>query len=119
MIFGPKGDLMGEMRTRRRQPWDLMGKSSSCPEALQREGEAREEEAREVGAAKPLLLMDAVKSVRNRVKKSGCGGMSGSTALVPAQQLAPCRRHSSGRILIRKRLKLERAENRGAQRGLL
>lgn len=111
---------MGEMRTCRRQQWDLMGKSSSCPEALQGEGEVREEEARgEVDAAKPLLLMDAVKSMRNRVKKSGCGGMRGSTALVPAQQLAPCHRHSSDRILIRKCLKLERAENRGAQRGLL
>lgn len=49
---------MGEMRTCRRQQWDLMGKGSSCPEALQREGEVREEEARgEVGAAKALLLM--------------------------------------------------------------
>lgn len=45
--------------------------------------------------------------------------ISDSIALVPAQQLAPCHRRSSDRILIRKCLKLGRVENRGAQRGLL
>lgn len=80
---------MGEMRTCRRQQWDLMGKGSSCPEALQREGEVREEETRgEVGAAKALLLMDAVQSMSNRVKKSGCGGM---LSVIPL----PSSQHSS------------------------